>query len=110
MDAEAAARTFKALALRAMGFDLTNNDTLATIGEKMARKDWIGEIRKGFNLFDNDHTGKISLKNLRRLARELGEDLTDDDLQIMIDVCDTDHDGQIAEYEFIAIMKRPDGF
>lgn len=37
--------------------------------------------------------GRISLKNLRRVARELGENLTDDELQAMIDEFDKDQDG-----------------
>ena len=67
-------------------------------------RDPIEEIRKAFALFDDDHTGKISIKNLRRVARELGETMTDDELQAMIDEFDTDKDGQISEAEFIAIM------
>jgi centrin-3 len=64
------------------------------------------EMKKAFTLFDDDQTGTISLRNLRRVARELGEQLGDEELQAMIDEFDKNGDGTIDIEEFMAIMKQ----
>ena len=59
---------------------------------------------KAFRLFDDDETGKITFRNLKRVAKELGENMTDEELQEMIDEADRDGDGEIDESEFLRIM------
>ncbi|KAK4810091.1 hypothetical protein QYF61_007913 [Mycteria americana] len=82
------------------------NDFLVVMTQKMAEKDSKEEILKAFKLFDDDETGKISFKNLKRVAKELGENLTDEELQEMIDEADRDGDGEVNEQEFLRIMKK----
>ncbi|KAL7066340.1 putative centrin protein [Cryptosporidium serpentis] len=114
------------VAMRALGFDIKKTQVLEIMREydkngsgyvdykdfmeimtqKILERDPKEEILKAFKLFDDDNTGKISLKNLRRVARELGENISDDELQAMIEEFDKDMDGEINEEEFLSIMKQ----
>ena len=74
---------------------------------RLAGSDTKEDIQKIFELFDDDKTGYISLQNLKRVARELGEtNLDDAELLEMIERADTDHDGQISSEEFYTIMTQ----
>ena len=57
-----------------------------------------------FSLFDDDQTGFVTLQNLKRVANELGENMSDAELLEMIERADTDQDGQISFEEFQTIM------
>jgi len=114
------------VAMRALGFDVKKADVLKLMKEydrnetgqieyadfvdimtqKMAERDPEEEIKKAFALFDEDGHGVISAKSLRRVARELGEVLSDEELQAMIDEFDKNQDGVIDQEEFMAIMKQ----
>ena len=45
-------------------------------------------------------------QNMRRVCKELGEQLGSEEMQAMIDEFDRDQDGQINEEEFMYIMKQ----
>ncbi len=50
------------------------------VSEKLLERDPLEDLQRAFRLFDDDHTGKISLRNLRRVAKEIGDRLEDDEL------------------------------
>ncbi|RIB17372.1 hypothetical protein C2G38_2037795 [Gigaspora rosea] len=66
----------------------------------------IVETKMIFNLFDDDATGKITFKNLKRVAKELGEDITDDQLREMIEEADLNGDGGVDQDEFIRLLAK----
>merc|ERR1712178_257589 len=76
------------------------------MAEKMNQKDGKEEMMKGFKLFDDDNTGKISFKNYQRVAKELGENLSDAELKGILAEADEDGDGEINEAEFLAVMEK----
>ncbi|XP_013786931.1 centrin-3-like [Limulus polyphemus] len=118
------------VAMRALGFDVKKGEVLKIIRQyKIDDKDidkisysdfeevvtdWMlnrdpkEEMLKAFRLFDEDETGKISFRNLKRVARELGEDISEEELHAMIDEFDVDGDGEINEEEFLTIMLGDD--
>ena len=82
------------------------DDFVEMVTPRMQNRDSREEIMKVFALFDDDNTGAISFKNLKRVAMELGENLTDEELQEMIDEADRDGDGVINEEEFYRVMRK----
>ena len=118
------------VALRALGFDSKKEKVRKMIADidldgsgnidfeefvemmtgKMGDRDSPAEIRRVFKLFDDDETGRISFRNLKRVARELGENMTDEELQEMINKADLDGDGEVNEEEFMRIMTYKHSF
>jgi len=79
---------------------------LDMIIKKKAERDPKEELRKAFCLFDDEGSDKITFKNLKRVAKELGENMTDDEIHDMLDEAEGDGDGEISKKEFKRIMKK----
>ena len=75
------------------------------IHSKMSERDQIDDIRTAFDMLDFDKTNKITFKNLKQIAKELGEELTDKEIQELINEADTDNDGEVSFEEFVALVR-----
>lgn len=60
-------------------------------------KDSRDNLKKVFALFDDEKTGFVSIKNLRKIIKELGVNIDEAELQEMIDKADLDNDGLVSE-------------
>lgn len=76
---------------------------LTMMARKMKETDSEEEIREAFRVFDKDGNGFISAAELRHVMTNLGEKLTDEEVDEMIREADIDGDGQV-NYEGKSIM------
>jgi Ca2+-binding EF-hand superfamily protein len=79
---------------------------LSLMTKRVNDKDSRANINKIFALFDDEKTGFISIKNLRRIANDLGDNVPESELEELIKRADTDGDGLVSEEEFYTILTR----
>ena len=114
------------VAMRALGFEPSKQEIRNMIAEadtdgsgmidfqefeklmtvKLGQRDAHEEMLKAFRLFDDDESGYITFKNLKRIALELGESISDEELQEMIDEADRSGQGKVSQDDFCRIMKK----
>lgn len=63
--------------------------------KKANSKDPYDELKEAFKVFDKDQNGFISEAELKQVMLQLGETLSDEELQEMIKEADEDGDGQV---------------
>merc|ERR1712110_599638 len=66
------------------------------------------ELRATFNVFDKDGDGYITAAELRNVMTNLGEKLSDAEIDEMIKGADTDGDWRVSYYEFVTMMQKFD--
>lgn len=90
--------------------DLDGNGTieflefLKLMATKMKENEAQEELKEAFKVFDKDQDGYISPNELRHVMMNLGEKLTDEELEQMILEADLDGDGQVNYEEFARMM------
>merc|ERR1711934_859434 len=114
------------LAMRALGFECKDSEIqkmvkemdkdgdstvdleefMMLMEEKMNSKDGKDDLLKGFRYFDSDKTGCISFKNLKKVAGELGDNMSDDEISGLIAEANRDGTGAITERDFLRVMVK----
>ena len=73
----------------------------------MSEKDSAQELENAFELFDVDNDGHISFNDLKLVAQELGEDMTDEELKEMIAGANKgDREGTVNQSGFFNILNK----
>ncbi|XP_064623000.1 calmodulin-A-like [Lineus longissimus] len=62
------------------------------------------DLKMAFKVFDKDGNGFISFEELKHVMTQLGEKLTDEEVQEMIREADIDGDGRIDITEFVEMI------
>ncbi|PON39800.1 Parvalbumin, partial [Parasponia andersonii] len=114
------------VAMRALGFEMTEeqiNQMIADVDKdgsgaidfdefvhmmtaKIGERDTKEELMKAFHIIDQDNNGKISVSDIKRIAKDLGENFSEEEILDMIEEADRDHDGEVSVEEFIRMMRR----
>ena len=62
------------------------------------------DLERVFKLFDDDRTQEITVDNLKRVAKELGEDISEEELKEIVERADLDGDGKLTFEDFYQVI------
>ena len=112
-------------AMQALGFDAKNPDVQKILDkldkhkkplsyeeymdvmiDKDENKDPEAEMKKAFKVLCEEGTDKITLKSLAKICADLGEKISDEELQEMINEANKEQEDEVSEEDFIKIMQK----
>ena len=91
--------------LEERGRDIFFDEFLDAISNKLGNRETREGIDRIFDLFDDNHTQSIDLTNTRRVAKELGETMSVDDLKEMLQRASSNGE-EITREDFYNIMTK----
>merc|ERR1712216_887402 len=95
------------IAMQALGFEPTTEEVAKMVKDiDIDGNATVEEMKKAFALYDADGKGKIVVADMIRVAKELGENLSKEELQGILDESDRDGNGTLTEDEFVRVMRN----
>eukprot|EP01066_Platyproteum_vivax_P008937 Platyproteum_vivax@DN387_c0_g1_i1.p1 len=88
------------------GGDVGFDEFVKMMSQQIADRDPMQEMKKAFKLYDVNNKGKITIDDLRRVSKLIGENVEENVLQEMIKEGSKEGDPYIEFDEFISVMKK----
>ena len=82
------------------------NEFLDMMTARISENNTEEDLRRVFKLFDEERDNQISVENLKKVARELGEDISDEELNEIIKRADLDGDGKLGFEDFYQVITK----
>lgn len=76
----------------------------ALAGSLIRQRDPKEELRRAFRLFDVDGKGMITQEDLRRVSKQVGNNIPENDIAAMVEEFDASGKGGVDEDEFMRLM------
>ena len=73
---------------------------------RISDKNTKADLERVFKLFDDNRQGFISVENLARVARDLGEDISMEELKEIVQRADINGDGKLTFEDFYNVMVK----
>ena len=91
--------------LESKGRDVDFEGFLEAISDKLGNRESRDGINRIFDLFDDDRTSTINFNNIKRVAKDLGETMTNEELREMLQRASTNGE-EITQEDFYNIMMK----
>ena len=82
------------------------DEFLGMMTSKMQSRSPQADVLKAFTLMDIDGKGALTFKDLKRVALQLGESVTDEDVKTMIELATGSPDGEVTKEQFLQTILR----
>ena len=85
---------------------ISKDNFLATVEAMFSlAKEEVNELLEAFKVFDLKNSGKISVKNFKKVLTDIGQEFSEEEVDDILKYIDIDRDGNINIKDFIQIWK-----
>merc|ERR1719316_2099684 len=79
---------------------------LKLMASKLQDTDSVEEMREAFLVFDRDKSGSVTASELKHVMNNLGEQVTNEEVEEMIKEADADGDGELSFDDFLQFIQK----
>lgn len=80
------------------------NGFLELMAKKMKEGEMDEELVEAFKTFDKNNKGYYTVEELKEVMHHYGEKISDEEVKLMFEETDLDHDGKVTFEDFVLMM------